>query len=1055
MLFYRGAKSMLATRKKTVGGKDATDSAAFADGYSPGRRDPVLWLVVCGILLIAAIAFGTAAMIGNFRDHAIESSKRELENTVVLLARHFDQELDDAEIPLDDVIEQIHQAGIETPADFKRRISAPDIHRELAEKVSRATKVAGINIYDADGLLISSSEVSVVPYVQIADRAYFNALKAGPDTQQPQIELVVSRFTGIWKILIARKVAAPDGTFLGVVSRAIAPAKFEEFFSTVVLGNDATISVHHHDGTLLARYPHIDEFIGRDFKEGSTPQAAAFLSMDRGSTRLTSPVDGTERLVSIQSLKRFPLSIVATTTVASALIDWRAQTRFLVLAAILSAIIIALTIVLIVRRLKLQHQSAQQRVNLEKQRLDTAVENMTQGLTLFDRSRRLVVCNQRYLEMYSLSPDVVKPGCHLRDLIAHRNDIGRIQVDVEDYCARIVEHAARGDSVTLHSVEGRSIQINHRQLSDGGWVATHTDITDRMRQENAVLEQKNDLARINMQFDAALSNMTQGLCMFDGKRRLVVWNERYAELYKLTPELLQIGTSHEAIIADRISRGILRGDTSTSATTKKLASLNQLPKDAASSRVDEFSDGRFILVTRQPMAEGGWLATHEDITERRRAEAEIIHLARHDPLTGLANRAEFNVKLDSACKRLSRSGGTVTVMMVDLDKFKVVNDTFGHPAGDRLLVEVGERLKSTVRETDVVARLGGDEFAIIQEGGPEPHEGAIALALRIIGAISQPFDLNGNRADLGISIGIVLAPEHEMDPEELLKRADLALYDAKTNGRNDYRFFRNELLEVARTQRTAENELREAIERQDFELYYQPVVDAKARTLCGVEALVRWRHPTKGMIAPDKFIPLAETTGLIGPLGEWILRRACADAAAWPSHIKLAVNISAIQFKKGNLFEVILRTLMETGLAPERLELEITETSLLENQEAHLTVIRQIKNLGISMALDDFGTGYSSVNYLANFPFDKIKIDKSFTQGVLSRRDCKAVVASTLALAQGLGTVTTAEGVETEEQLEYLRAAGVDLVQGYLFGRPAPLSQLDLSVVPALKNKVA
>jgi diguanylate cyclase (GGDEF)-like protein len=543
--------------------------------------------------------------------------------------------------------------------------------------------------------------------------------------------------------------------------------------------------------------------------------------------------------------------------------------------------------------------------------------------------------------------------------------------------------------------------------------------------------------------------------MFDGQKRLVVWNERYAELYRLPPDLLRIGTTHQAIIADRIFRGILKGETSDSAARQKIASLNQLPKDTASSRVDEFSDGRFILVTRQPMADGGWLATHEDITERRRAEAEIVHLARHDALTGLANRAEFNAKLDEASKRLKRNGGAVTVMMIDLDRFKAVNDTLGHPAGDQLLVEVGRRLQSTVRETDVLARLGGDEFAIIQEGGPNQHEAAIALALRIIAAISKPFDLNGNRANLGASIGIVLAPEHESDPEGLLKRADLALYDAKANGRNDYRFFRSELLEVADTQRTAEIELRDAIERQEFELHYQPVVDAKTRTLCGVEALVRWRHPIKGLIGPDKFVPLAESTGLIVPLGEWILRRACADAASWPAHVKLAINISAIQFKKDDLFEVILSTLVETGLTPARLELEITETSLLENQEAHLTTIRQLKNLGISMALDDFGTGYSSVNYLANFPFDKIKIDKSFTQGVLSRRDCKAVVASTLALAQGLGTVTTAEGVETEEQLEYMCAAGVDLVQGYLFGRPVPIAQLDLSATLSRKERVA
>ena len=1043
---------MLKTSKRYLGGQETADTGALADGNSPGRRNPIRWLVVCGVLLIVAIAVGTAMMVRNFRDHAIESSKRELENAVVLLARHFDQQLDDAEVPLVDLIDQIHQAGITSAEDFKRRMSTPEVHRELAERVSRATKVAGINIYDADGVLINSSETATVPNVRIDDRAYFKALKASADAAQPQIELVLSRFTGVWKTLLARKVVGKDGQFLGVVSRAIAPAKFEEFFSAVALGKDATISMHHHGGRLLARYPHVEAIIGKDFRTNSTPEAAAFLKMDHGTTRLISPIDGAERLVSIQSLAHFPLSVVATTTVESALADWRAQIKFLVVAAILSAITVSITIVLIVRRLTWQHQAAQRRVNLEKQRLDTAVENMVQGLTLFDQDRRLVVCNQRYLDMYSLSPDVVKPGCTLRELITHRNQIGRIQVEVDQYCDKIVQHAFRGETVTLQATEGRSFQIKHRSLPDGGWVATHEDITDRSRQEKAILEQSRELARINMQFDAALSNMAQGLCMFDGEKRLLVWNERYANLYQLSPDLLKVGTPHEAIIADRVSRGLLKGETST---RQKLASLDQLPKDTASSRVDEFSDGRFILVTRQPMAEGGWLATHEDVTERRRAEAEIVHLARHDPLTGLANRAEFNARLDGACRRLKRSGGTVTVMMVDLDKFKSVNDTFGHPAGDQLLVEVGRRLRSTVRETDLVARLGGDEFAVIQEGGADPHEGAIALALRIISAISMPFDLNGNAASLGISIGIVLAPEHETDPEGLLKRADLALYDAKSNGRNDYRFFRNELLEVARTQRTAESELREAIEREDFELYYQPVVDAKTRTLCGVEALVRWRHPTRGLISPDKFVPLAETTGLIGPLGEWILHRACADAAAWPAHIKLAVNISAVQFKKGNLFEVMLRTLMETGFAPERLELEITETSLLENQEAHLTTIRQLKNLGISMALDDFGTGYSSVNYLANFPFDKIKIDKSFTQGVLGRRDCKAVVASTLALAQGLGTVTTAEGVETEEQLEYLRAAGVDLVQGYLFGRPAPISQLDLDATSAPKDMVA
>src|ERR1700722_18397188 len=378
--------------------------------------------------------------------------------------------------------------------------------------------------------------------------------------------------------------------------------------------------------TMMARYPHAEEMIGRNFTAETTPEAAAFLSLNHGSTRLISPIDGKERRVSGRGLDRFPISVVATTTVVSAIADWRAQTKFLVVAAGLSAIIVAVILVLIVRRLSSQHQSSQRRLTLEKQRLDTAVDNMTQGLTLFDQSMRLIVCNQRYIEMYGLSPDKVKPGCSFRDLIAHRKEMGSIQGEVDEHCSRIVEHTARGEATIINAADGRSIQITRRLLSDGGWVATHEDITERLRREADVFQQARELERINMQFDAALSNMTQGLCMFDGEKRLVVWNERYTELYQMPPELRKKGAPHEAIIADRISRGILKGGTNDAATKAKLASLNGLPKDATSSRVDEFSDGRFVLVTRQPMADGGWLATHEDITERRRAEAEIVHL---------------------------------------------------------------------------------------------------------------------------------------------------------------------------------------------------------------------------------------------------------------------------------------------------------------------------------------------------------------------------------------------------------------------------------------------
>jgi diguanylate cyclase (GGDEF)-like protein len=682
-------------------------------------------------------------------------------------------------------------------------------------------------------------------------------------------------------------------------------------------------------------------------------------------------------------------------------------------------------------------------------RFNAALRNMSQGLCLYDPDQRVVIANARYAEIYRLQEDQVKPGTGLREILLAREENGtNFEIDTDAYISVNVKQS----SEVQRLADGRVIAIKRQPMANGGWLTTHEDVTAEKKNEKLLAEKAAELEMMNTRFSTALSNMAQGLCMFDGEKRLTVWNERFAKLYDMPSHLLQVGTPYSEISAFRTARR-LKKSLDDPEVQAKVAEFAALPPDA--SRIDEMPDGRSLLLTRSPMTGGGWVAIIEDITERRRAEAEIVHLARHDVLTGLANRAEFNSRLDEASKRVKHNGGGVTVMMVDLDKFKAVNDTLGHLAGDQLLSEVGRRLQSIIRETDVLARLGGDEFAIIQEGGPDQREGAVSLALRIIEEISRPFDLNGHEACVGASIGIAMAPEDGVEPDELLKRADLALYSVKSSGRNDFRLFRNEMLEFVNTQQSAERELREAIALGQFELHYQPVVDVKTRELCGVESLVRWRHPTKGMIPPDNFIPLAEATGLIVPLGEWILQQACADAAAWPAHVKISVNISAIQFKKGNLFEVILGTLVKTGLPPERLELEITETSLLENQEAHLTTIRQLKNLGLSVALDDFGTGFSSINYLTIFPFDKIKIDKSFTKGVLNRNECKAVVASTLALAQGLGIITTVEGVETEEQFEYMRAAGVELAQGYLFGKPVPIAEFGRASAPMLTALVA
>jgi diguanylate cyclase (GGDEF)-like protein len=423
------------------------------------------------------------------------------------------------------------------------------------------------------------------------------------------------------------------------------------------------------------------------------------------------------------------------------------------------------------------------------------------------------------------------------------------------------------------------------------------------------------------------------------------------------------------------------------------------------------------------------------------ANRRVLELAQTDPLTGLANRAFFLEQLEQI--NAGSDDARFAVFLLDLDRFKNVNDTLGHGAGDALLVQVAQRLKSSLRSGDVLARLGGDEFALVQVGAPDRLVAAIDLAQRIVKLISEPFQLSGQRVEIGTSIGIALAPEHGRHQEQLLKKADIALYRSKAAGRNCHTVYDDAMSAELEARSTLEGDLRDAIARCQFELHYQPFYDVESGERRGVEALVRWRHPAKGLVPPDQFIPLAEATGLIVPLGEWIIGRACDDATLWPDDVKVAVNLSPVQFKQTELFDVIEAALASSGLAPERLEIEITESVLLERKADNERLIERLKRLGLSLALDDFGTGYSSLRSLTAFPFDKIKIDKSFVANLGQRDESAAVISSVVTLARGLGMNITAEGVETEEQLGQLRALGVHFAQGYLLGRPMPISQLE------------
>ena len=533
-----------------------------------------------------------------------------------------------------------------------------------------------------------------------------------------------------------------------------------------------------------------------------------------------------------------------------------------------------------------------------------------------------------------------------------------------------------------------------------------------------------------------LNNMSQGVLMFDSETRLIFCNNRYIELYELSPEIVKPGCLLRDLLRHRSELGTFSGD-----VDEYVARLTAgIAEGKTFSHIVNLPDGRAFSVVNKPIPGGGWLATHEDVTERQRSEERIAHMARHDALTDLPNRVLLLEQLNHEIKRVKR-GECLAVLCLDLDQFKSVNDALGHHIGDELLKLVGERLRGCTRELDIVARMGGDEFAIIMTQMDQATDAA-ALSKRIRDSVIRPYQIEGHQIVTDLSIGISVAPMDAVDSHELLRNADMALYDAKADGRGTFRFFEPEMNTRMKVRRELEMDLRKALATEQFELHYQPLVVLETNEVNGFEALLRWHHPTRGMISPADFIPIAEETGLIIPLGEWVLKAACNEAVDWPDHIKVAVNLSPAQLNCRNLVSMVTAALSETGMPPQRLQLEITETVLLQNTFTTLATLHELRKMGVQIALDDFGTGYSSLSYLRSFPFDKIKIDRSFIQDLSNGAEPLAIVNAVAGLAKCLNMTSTAEGVETAQQMETLQAIGCTEMQGYLFSRPRPAHEI-------------
>ena len=545
-------------------------------------------------------------------------------------------------------------------------------------------------------------------------------------------------------------------------------------------------------------------------------------------------------------------------------------------------------------------------------------------------------------------------------------------------------------------------------------------------------------ARLTLvRLDNTFEHMPHAVAMFDAQNRLVMCNALYGSIYGLTREDVRPGRSIEELVALRQRKGVYGP---RNATREFVADwLDDFER--ASTRIQELADGRTLSVRRKRKADGGMITTTVDISDRKLLEARIEHMAYHDALTGLANRTQLLERLEKLLEG-RHSSDLVAVHCLDLDRFKEVNDTLGHPIGDALLRAVADRLRNAVGATDIVARTGGDEFIIVQASATAPRS-AEALAEQLVAIVNAPYTLSGHQVIIGASLGVSVSSGSHRNGEELIRQADIALYRAKEDGRGTFRLFEERMNARLLARRRLERELRQAIDNREFELYYQPIVDASRYEIIGVEALIRWHHPKLGMVSPGEFIPLAEEIGLAAPIGEWVIDQACHDASGWADEIKVAVNVSAAQFRQAGLIDTINNALKTSGLKPSRLEVEITETALLEDCEITLQLIDGLRALGVKVAMDDFGTGYASLSNLQKFPFNRIKIDRSFISEVAHDESARQIVRSVIALSRGLGMATTGEGVETIEQLNILKVEGCSDIQGYLVSKPQPLNQIE------------
>ena len=684
-------------------------------------------------------------------------------------------------------------------------------------------------------------------------------------------------------------------------------------------------------------------------------------------------------------------------------------------------------------------------VEVEKinSQIASIVTHFPGGIAFWDSSLQMQVCNQKYIEVMDLPTAMFEGGYpKLEDIFRYNIQRGEISaIGPNNSLEEMMERARKPHQSNFdrERPNGTILNIHAMPVPDGGFVTLVLDVTERKAQEFRLYEKSKLAEEKSRALEITFAHMNQGVSVFDKDGKLTTWNDHYAHLYEMKTESLYKGVCLLDLLHLQTGKSNFDG-TPEDFLQEIFASVRE-NREFRSKKY--FASGRVVSAVHTPMPDGGWVSTHDDVTELERNSERIVHAAQHDFLTGLLNRSGLKTAIEQVLHKKAAKTEQYALMLLDLDHFKAVNDSHGHGIGDQLLKAVADRIRETVQPGESVSRLGGDEFAIYLNSHSNQRTNATTLAKRLISALSKSYWIEDRRIEIGVSVGIALSvPEFESF-DSLMSRADTALYFVKGSGRNGFQLFDETIAQLSDEKRDLEQSLRYSDYPKEFVLHYQPIVDVKTRKTIGYEALVRWHHPTRGMLSPDVFIPLAEQTGLIEPLGKWIVERACADAEKWPDDTRIAVNVSVVQLGVPGFVESVINALFTSGLRPAQLELEVTESVLLGKSEPKLADLQRLKDLGVRIVLDDFGTGFSSLSYLRIFPFDKIKIDRTFVRDMAENRQSAEIVYAVTRLASGLNIETTAEGVETEEQFALLTSVHCTTVQGYLFGKPRPVEQIE------------